>query len=158
MVKRLLQEASLWGTIHPNQSFSSGRWTLNNRGNKVIFDHTTGTEAMETPLSNDYLASNIPPVGGFLRSFRRDWLKEKCSNNLLNINTNGYVLPFITKPKLARHPLILSGYKVHQKDQALASGIQSLLSKSTKKHRKLEVSWVLQFPVCSWFTHRSQIY
>ena len=35
------------------------------------------------------------------------------------------------KPKLARLPLILSEYKAHQKDLALASCIQSSLSKNT---------------------------
>ena len=34
------------------------------------------------------------------------------------------------KPKLARVPLIHSGYKAHQKDLALASCMQSLLSKN----------------------------
>ena len=36
---------------------------------------------------------------------------------MLNIITlNGYVLLFISKQILARQPLILSGYKDHQKD------------------------------------------
>ena len=85
---------------------------------------------METPPPNDSLnASLSPPVGGRLRSFRRDWLTNKCSD-VLNIITNGYVLPFISKPNLARTPLIRSGYKALQKGQALASCIQSLLSKN----------------------------
>ena len=49
---------------------------------------------------------------------------------MLNIITNGYVPPFISKPNLVRAPLIRSGYKALQKDQALASCIQSLLSKN----------------------------
>ena len=49
---------------------------------------------------------------------------------MLNIITNGYVLPFISKPSLARFPLIQSEYKALQKDQALATCIQSLLSKN----------------------------
>ena len=85
---------------------------------------------METPLTNDYLSSDSPPVGGRLCSFRRDCLKEKCSNNTLSIITNSYILPFITKAKLVRHPLILAGYKAHQKAPSLASCIQSLLSRS----------------------------
>ena len=40
------------------------------------------------------------------------------------------VLPFISKPSLVRFPLIQSEYKAPQKDQALASCIQSLLSKN----------------------------
>ena len=86
---------------------------------------------METPLPNDSSkASHSPPVGSRLRSFKRNWLTNKCSQNVLNIITNGYVLPFRSKPNLIRFPLILSEYKAQQKDQALATCIQSLLSKN----------------------------
>ena len=50
---------------------------------------------------------------------------------MLNIITNGCVLPFISKPNLVRAPLIQSGYKALQKELALTSFIQSLLSKNT---------------------------
>ena len=105
---------------------------------------------METPLPNDYLASKSPPVRGCLRFFRRDWLKAKCSNNVLNIITNSYILPFIRELKLARHPQILSGYKAHQKDLALASCIQSPEQERNRKVGKRKVSWVLQSPVSSF--------
>ena len=86
---------------------------------------------METPLPNDSLKASLsPPVGGHLRSFRRDWQTNKCSSNVLNIITNGYILPFLSKPNLVRFPLILSEYKAHRKDQALATCILSLLSKN----------------------------
>ena len=86
---------------------------------------------MWKPLPNDSLKGFLsPPVGGHLHSFSRDWLTNKCSDNVLNIITNGYVLPFLSKPNLARVPLIQSGYKALHKDQALASCIQSLLSKN----------------------------
>ena len=49
---------------------------------------------------------------------------------MLNIFTNGYVLPFLSKPNLVRFSLILSEYKARQKDQALATCIQSLVSKN----------------------------
>ena len=99
---------------------------------RVIFDPTTGGEGVETPLSNDSLKVSLsPPVGGRLRFFRRDWQTNKCSSNMLKIITNGYVLSFFSKPNLVRFPLILSEYKARQKDQALASCIQSLLSKNT---------------------------
>ena len=55
---------------------------------------------------------------------------NKCSDSVLNIITNSYVLPFISKPNLVRAPLIRSGYKALHKEQALASCIQSLLSKN----------------------------
>ena len=73
----------------------------------VGFNPTQGDEGMETPPPNDsFKASLSPPVEGHLCSFRRDWLTNKCSDNVLNIITNGYVLPFISKPNLVRAPLI----------------------------------------------------
>ena len=97
----------------------------------VVFDPTIEEGGVETPLHNDSSKATLsPPVGGRLRSFRRDWLTNKCSQNVLNIITNGYVLPFRSKPNLIRFPLILSEYKAQQKDQALATCIQSLLSKN----------------------------
>ena len=86
---------------------------------------------METPLPNDSLKASLsPPVGGRLRSFRRDWKIYKCSDSILNIITNGYLLPFISNPNFVRAPLIYSGYKVFHKEQALTACIQSLLSKN----------------------------
>ena len=86
---------------------------------------------METPPPNDSLQASLsPPLGGRVRSFRRDWLTHKCSDSALNIITNGYILPFISKPILVRAPLIQSGYKALQKDQTLASYIHSLLSEN----------------------------
>ena len=97
----------------------------------VVFDPTTEEKGVETPLPNDsYQASINPPVGGRLRSFRRDWHANNCSANVLNIITNGYVLPFLSRPNLIRFPLIVSEYKAPQKDQALADCIQSLLLKN----------------------------
>ena len=96
----------------------------------VVFDPIIGEGGVETPLPNDSSKALSPPVGGRLRSFRRDWQTNKCSPNVLNIITNGYVLPFLSKPNLVRFPLILSEYKAQQKDQALATCIQSLLSKN----------------------------
>ena len=104
----------------------------------VVFDPTIGEEGVETPLPNDSSKASLsPPVGGRLRSFRRYWQTNKCSPNVLNIITNGYVLPFLSKPNLVRFPLILSENKAHQKDQALASCIQSLLSKNAiERHQR----------------------
>ena len=100
----------------------------------VVFDPTLGDEGVETPPPNDSLRASLsPPVGGRLRSFRRDCQTNKCSSNVLNIITNGYVLPFISKPSLIRFPLIQSEYKALQKGQALATCIQSLLSKNAIK-------------------------
>ena len=69
---------------------------------------------------------------------------------MLNIITNGYVLPFRSKPNLVRSPLILSEYKAQQKDQALATCIQSLLSKNAiERVENVKISRVLQLPVPS---------
>ena len=112
----------------------------------VIYDPTLGDEGVETPPPNDsFKASLSPPVGGRLHSFRRDWQTNKCSSNLLNIITNGYILPFISKPSLVRFPLIQSEYKALQKDQTLATCIQSC----NRKGGKCKISRVLQSPVSS---------
>ena len=92
---------------------------------EVVFDLIPGGK--ETPPPNDSSITSLsPPVGGHLCSFRRDWQINKCSDSILNIITNGYVLPFISKPKLIRAPLIHSGYKALHKEQALAKNLKSL--------------------------------
>ena len=114
-----------------NQSFSSGMGKPNFRGSRGLLPPHNRGRGMETPLPNDASKASLsPPVGGCLRSFRRDWQVNNCSSNVLNIITNGYVPPFLSKPNLVRFPLILSEYKALQKDQALANCIQSLLSKN----------------------------
>ena len=65
---------------------------------RVVFQPHPGDEGMETPPPNDFSITFLsPPVGGRLRSFRRDWQINKCSDSLLNIITSGYVVPFISK-------------------------------------------------------------
>ena len=115
-----------------NQSFPSGRGKPNFRGSRGRFrPHNRGRGRGKPPIPNDSSKASLsPPVGSCLRSFKRNWLTNKCSQNVLNIITNGYVLPFRSKPNLIRFPLILSEYKAQQKDQALATCIQSLLSKN----------------------------
>ena len=114
-----------------NQSFPSGRGKSNFRGSRGRFRPHNRGRGRGNPLLNDFSKASLsPPVGSHLRSFKRDWLINKCSQNVLNIITNGYVLPFCSKPNLIRFPLILSEYKAQQKDQALATCIQSLLSKN----------------------------
>ena len=92
-----------------NQSFSSGRGKPNFRGSRGRFRPHNRGRGVETPLPNDSSKASLsPPVGGRLRSFRRDWQTNKCFQNMLNIITNGYVLPFLSKANLVRFPLILS--------------------------------------------------
>ena len=95
----------------------------------VVFDRTQGDEGMETPPHSDSLQASLSPPVGRLGSLE-DWLTNKCSANMLNIITNGCFFPFISKPNLVRAPLIRSVYKALQKDQALVSCIQSVLSKN----------------------------
>ena len=92
--------------------FPQGGGNRTSEAPRIVFDPTIGDEGVETPPPNDsFKASLSPPVGGRLRSFRRDWQTNKCSSNVLNIITNGYVLLFLSKPNLVRFPLILSEYK-----------------------------------------------
>ena len=111
----------------------------------VVFDPTIGEEGVETPLPNDSSKASLsPPVGGRLRSFRRDWQTNKCSSNVLNIIPNGYVLPFLSKPNLVRFPLILSEYKT--------LGQLHPVSPVKERYRmggKCKISRVLQSPVSS---------
>ena len=113
----------------------------------VIFHPTLEDQDMETPTPNNALIASLnPPVRGRLHYFRRDWQTNKCSNIVLNIITNGYVLPFISKPHLVRASVIRSGYK------ALSCCIQSLLSKNTIEMNEMVEnvkSRVLQSPVSS---------
>ena len=93
--------------------FSSNRGKQNFRGSKGSFFSTPqqGKRAW-IPLPNDsFKASSSPPVGGRLRSFSRDWQTNNCSSNVLNLITNGYVLPFLSKPNLVSFSLIISEYK-----------------------------------------------
>ena len=111
--------------------FSSNRGKQNFRGSKGrFFDPTTGERAWIPLPSDSFKASSSPPVGGRLHSFSRDWQTNNCSSNVLNLITNGYVLPFLSKPNLVSFSLIISEYKALPKDQAFAHCIQSLLSKN----------------------------
>ena len=63
----------------------------------VVFDPIIGEEGVETPPPNDSSKASLsPPEGGRHHSFRRDWQTNKCSSNVLNIITNGYILPLQT--------------------------------------------------------------
>ena len=67
---------------------------------------------------------------------------------MLNIITNDYVLPFISRPNLVRAPLIQSGCKALQKELALTACIQSLLSKNViERVENVKSLGVLQSPV-----------
>ena len=123
---------------------------MNKRGFRCLFRPHSRGRGRGNPSPNDSLQASLsPPVGGRLCSFRRDWLANKCSD-VLNIITYGYVLPFISKPNLVIPPLIRSGYKALQKERALASCIQSLLSKNAiERVENVKSLGFLQLPVSS---------
>ena len=115
----------------------------------VVFDPTTRDEGVETPLPNDSLKASLsPPVEGRFCSFRRDWQTNKYSSNVINIITNGYVLPFLSKPNLVRFPLILSEYKGPSKSSGLLYPVSSVKERNWKGG-KCKISWVLHLPVPS---------
>ena len=70
-----------------NQLFSSGRGKSNNRVFTGRFRPHSRGRGHGNPSPNDSSQASLsPPVGGCLRSFRRDWLANKCSD-MLNIIT-----------------------------------------------------------------------
>ena len=106
---------------------------------------------METPPPNDSLKASLsPPVGGRLRSFRRDRQTNKCSSNVLNIITNGYILPFISKTKSGQIPF--DSVRIQGPSKRSSSGHLYPVS-SVKEHNrkggKCKISQVLQSPVSS---------
>ena len=117
----------------------------------VVFDPIIGEGGMETRLPNDSSKASLsPPVGGRLRSFRRDWQTNKCSPNVLNIITNGYVLPFLSKPNLVRFPLI--PVRVQGPSKRPSPGHLYPVSPVKERNRKggkCKISRVLQSPVPS---------
>ena len=89
------------------------------------------------PSPNDSLKASLsPPVGGRLHSFRRDCQTNKCSSNMLNIITNGYVLPFLSKPSLIRFPLIQSKYPSKGPSKSSSSGHLYPVSSVKERNRK----------------------
>ena len=95
-----------------------------------------GGEGVETPLLNDSLKASLsPPVGGRLRSFRRDWQTNKCSSNVLNIITNDYVLPFLSKPNFFRFR-IQGPSKRPSSGQSKSLGFYSRLFLVPKPHQR----------------------
>ena len=112
----------------------------------AVFDPIIGEGGVETPLPNDSSKASLsPPVGGRLRSFRRDWQTNKCSPNVLNIIINGYILPFLSKPNLVRFPLILSAKRPSPGHLYPVS----LVKERNRKGGKCKISQVLQSPVPS---------
>ena len=97
----------------------------------VVFDPTIGEEGVETPLPNDSSKASLsPPVGGHLRSFRRDWQTNKCSSNMFKHYHQWLRTAIPLKAKLGQISSDSVRIQDPSKDQALADCIQSLLSKN----------------------------
>ena len=104
---------------------------------------------METPPTNDSLASLSPPVGN-ASVFSEETCKQTKNAQTMYQTFYGYILPFITKPKLTRVPLIHSGYQAHQKETSsvLLYPVFSVKERY-RKTGKYNISRVLQLPVSS---------
>ena len=81
---------------------------------------------MENPLPNDSLASISPPVGGCLRSLRRDWQKEEC----IKLYCQWLSSTIHLKTKISQSSPDSLRIQGPSKGLALASCIQSFLSKN----------------------------
>ena len=94
---------------------------------EVIFD-SPGDEGVETLTPNDSSILSLPQSTG-RRSppFFQKRLANKCSDSVLNIITNGYVLPFISKPNMVRPPQFDQASRPFTKNKLLpvASSLQS---------------------------------
>ena len=122
MVPTTKKEAPTGNSSQSSNQFSSGRGKPNFRCPRGRF---RPHNRVWKPLPPQWLLKSLPQS-----TSRSPPFFQKRLANLLNIITNGYILPFLSQPSLVRFPLIQSEYKASQKDQALATCIQSLLSKN----------------------------
>ena len=70
------------------------------------------------------------PVGGRLKWFINEWEKQGAHPFHLDLLRLGYRLPFREHPKLSRTPCIISSYSEVDKNNALSTSIQNLLTKN----------------------------
>ena len=109
MVPTIRKEAPT-GNVGDNPLQAVSNRFLQVRGNRItdvteaVFNLTQEDEGLETPPPKDSSKASLsPPVGGnCLSSFRSDWQTNKCSNNVLKIITNGYILPIHLKAKVSQ--------------------------------------------------------
>ena len=91
----------LQASLSSNQSFSSGRGKSNGRGFRGrLRPHSRGRGHGHLTSLPQSTGRRSPPF------FQKRLANKQMFSNVLNIITNGYVLPFISKPKLFRAPLI----------------------------------------------------
>ena len=101
----------------------------------VVLHPIQGDEGMETPPPNDSLkASPSPPVGGRLRSFRRDWLRSSIH----------------LKTKFSQSSP--DSFRIHCPSKRPSSGLLYPVSSVKERNRKggeCKITRVLQSPVSS---------
>ena len=66
---------------------------------KIVFDPIPGDEGMKTSLPQRLLQSLPQSTSRKSPPFFQKRLSNNCSDNMLNIISNGYILPFISKRK-----------------------------------------------------------
>ena len=97
----------------------------------VVFDPTLGDAGMETPIPNDSLKASLsPPVGGRLRYFRRDWQTKQMFIQRVKHYHQCLRIAIHFKTKSGQIPSDSVRIQGPSKNQALATCIQSLLSKN----------------------------
>ena len=88
------------------------------------------------PLSCVLTVPNAPPaainqpVGGRLNLHWENWLALGATNRVVQILKEGYILPFKVRPRLTRHPIIISGYAKKPRNDSLREALQALLDKN----------------------------
>ena len=117
----------------------------------AVFNSTIGEEGVETPLPNDSSKASLSsPVGGCLRSFRRDWQTNTCSSKRVKHYHQWLRTAIPLKAKLGQ----ISSDSVRIQDPSKRPSSSRLYPVSSVKERyrkggKCKISWVLQSPVSS---------
>ena len=116
----------------------------------VVFDPTIGDEGVETPPPNDSLKASLsPPVGGRLRSFRRDWQANKCFQCVKHYHQwLRTVIPLKTKlGQISSDSIRIQGCSKRPSSGRLYP--LSSIKERNRKGGKCKISQVLQSPVSS---------
>ena len=118
---------------------------------EVIFDLIPGGEGMETPPPKDSsIASLSPPVGGRLRSFRRDWQINKMFRQRIKHYHQWLRSAIHLKTKIGQSSP--DSFRLRGPSQKTSSGLLHPVSSVKERNRKggkCKISRVLQSPVSS---------
>ena len=75
------------------------------------------------------VVSNLP-VGARLQSFWQAWLDQGSGPKVIQILKEGYTLPFLNRPKLARYPTVVSCYVNPHRNSYLLEALHQLIDKN----------------------------